>query len=83
MTDPRIESIVLRETDTRAGITVEHAPPVAAFTLELIWQADHRALRVAGDLIHIAGQVTYRVIGWKDMALIGELITNITESNRQ
>lgn len=84
MTGLHIESIVLRK-DTRTGINIEHAPPIAVFSLELIWQADPRELRVAGDLIHIAGQVTYRVIGWKDMALTAELVADHrqdTESNQ-
>jgi len=50
---------------TRPGIEVVKAPREALITLDVLRAADPRCLHVAGDLITIAGQVVYRVVGWQ------------------
>ena len=51
-----------RHSDGR--VVVEQAPPTATMSLDLLAQADHFLVRVSGNRITLAGQVTYRVVGW-------------------
>lgn len=81
MTAPQIESLVIH-THPGPCCTVEYAPPVAAFSLELIQQADPRELRVDRDLLHVADQVTYRVTGWQGFAVTAELFEDRRKEDR-
>ncbi|REE62132.1 hypothetical protein BX257_4745 [Streptomyces sp. 3212.3] len=52
-------------TRVPGGIRVLTAPDRASITLQLLAEACSHELRVHGDLITIADQVVYRVIGWQ------------------
>lgn len=62
---------VHRHEDGRVEIL--QAPPKTRITLEFIAAADPVVVRVTGNLITLAGQVVYRVVGWDQHALLAEL----------
>ena len=57
------EILLRRESNGRVEIT--QAPPTARISLELLAQyADRFLVRVSGNRVSLAGQVSYRVVGW-------------------
>jgi len=56
------EVVLRREDDGR--VIVETAPPRARMALETLQHWDRFLVRVSGNTIRLAGQVTYRVVGW-------------------
>lgn len=45
-------------------LEIVQAPPTARMALSLLQQTDPRVVRVGANTIGIAGQVSYRVVGW-------------------
>jgi hypothetical protein len=63
-----------RHDDGRVEII--QAPPVTRIALEMLAGADPVTVKVTGNLIHLGGQVIYRVTGWDQHAhaLLAELV---------
>jgi hypothetical protein len=59
--------ILKRHEDGRVEIL--QASPTARMSLEMLAQhADRHVVRLSGNRIVLAGQVTYRIVGWDDHA---------------
>lgn len=61
-------------TSFPGGVRVDQADETAAITLELLARSCEHYLRVHGDLITIAEQVVYRVVGFADRELLVVLV---------
>ncbi|HEV7651344.1 MAG TPA: hypothetical protein VGP26_24605 [Actinophytocola sp.] len=64
----------VRRADGR--IEIKSAPPNTLMSLEFLNRADPAVFRVGGREVTLAGQVTYRVVGWDNVqsALILERV---------
>jgi hypothetical protein len=58
--------ILKRHKDGRVEIL--QAPPTARMALAVLQQSDPHVVYVSGNRIRLAGQVTYRIVGWDDHA---------------
>lgn len=67
-----------RHDDGRVEIV--DAPPTTRVSLDFLTTADPVVVRVSGNLISLAGQVTYRVVGWD--AYSSALLVELAEDRR-
>lgn len=65
-------------TSFPGGIRIDQAPETAAITLELLARSCEHSLTVHGDLVTVAEQVVYRVVGFAGC----ELLVNLVEDRR-
>lgn len=61
------------------GVRIDRADPEAAISLELLTESCTHLVTVNGDLITIADQVVYRVVGYADRALHAVLVEDRRE----
>lgn len=59
-----LEGEVRLRRESNGRVVVEQAPPTASMSLDLLAQSDRFLVRVSGNRVSLAGQVSYRVIGW-------------------
>jgi hypothetical protein len=63
-----LEGDVVLHRDDDGRVRIAQAPPTARMSLELLVQhADRHVVRLSGNRITLAGQVTYRVVGWDEL----------------
>lgn len=71
-----LEGDVVCDGHDDGRVEVKQAPPRTRISLEMLLAADPAVFKVTGNLVTLAGQVVYRVVGWDDhsKALLAELV---------
>jgi hypothetical protein len=60
-----LEGEILLRRERNGRVVITEAPPTARISLDLLaTYADRFLVRVSGNRVDLAGQITYRVVGW-------------------